>query len=219
MLAAAAACLASRAPAQTTPSTAAPGGQAPAAFGVVGTNYTDFTFGEDRRESFSPSVIHDYDFTYNQSVFSSELWGLDSNVRYDYAASGARGHSDHRQEVLAGTTAYMLQSWGKPFVSADAGYAWQRAGVVARKSFADDFTGGVEFQVLRQLAVSPFVEYQSEPHLWNDIRNAFFPDRQWDYGVKATYRFTPQWGVSAGLQMDQFSRDDWGYRLGVNFHF
>jgi hypothetical protein len=187
--------------------------------GLLGNNYSEVDFGylkEDR----SPQILHDYDFTYNQAVLKEGAWGTDGNFSYDYLTGSAGGFHDYRDEAQLGLTEYMLEGWGKPFVTADAGYAWQHAGGVSRRSFADTFTGGVEFSVLGNLALTPFVEYQAEPHLYNhEAPVANFPDHLWEYGVKATYRLNREWSTSLAVDMDQYNRNDLGYRAGLSYHF
>jgi hypothetical protein len=187
--------------------------------GLVGDNYSEVDFGYLREER-TPEVLHDYDFLYNQSLVKEGIWGTDGNFTYDYLTGGADGFHDYRNEAEVGLTEYLLAGWGRPFVTADVGYAWQRAGDFSRKSFADTFTGGVEFSVLNNLAVTPFVEYQAEPQLYNhELPVANFPDHLWDYGVKATYRLDQQWSVSLTADMDQYNRNDLGYRAGLSYHF
>jgi hypothetical protein len=114
----------------------------------------------------------------------------------------------------------MMESWGKPFLTVDAGYAWQRAADVSRKSFAYTGIAGVEFQVLRDLALSPFLEYQAEPHLYSHERPlANFDNHVLDYGVKATFRINRAWNASLTADLDQHSERDWGLRAGASYHF
>jgi hypothetical protein len=93
-------------------------------------------------------------------------------------------------------------------------------GGVSRKGLAYSLTGGVEFQVLKNLELSPFVEYQAEPHLYNHgAPEASMPDHVFDYGVKATYRLTKEWKASLTADLDQHSGRDWGLRAGVSYNF
>jgi hypothetical protein len=204
--------------AQTPAASAAPASPSPG-YSLLGDTYSEVDFGylkEDR----SPQILHDYDFLYNQALVKAGPWGTDWNLSYEYLTGSAAGFHDYRNEAQGGFTEYLLEGWGKPFVTADAGYAWQRAGGISRKSFADTFTGGVEFPVLGNLAVTPFAEYQAEAHLFNhELPAANFPDHLWDYGVKATYRIDRQWSVSLTADLDQYSRDDLGYRAGLSYHF
>ena len=117
-------------------------------------------------------------------------------------------------------TGYMTQSWGTPFLTGDAGMAWQRAGGVSRKSFAYSGIAGIQFQILRDLALSPFLQYEAEPHLYNhDPAVANFPDHVLDGGVKATYRITRSWNASLTASLDQYNSRDLGFRGGVSYRF
>jgi hypothetical protein len=199
--------------AQPDPAAADPGP------GLIGINYSELSFGYQREEAM-PRDLRDYEFVTNENLFKSATLGVDGNLTYDYLNGGGDGFIDHRDEAQLGLTGFLMETWGKPFVTADAGMAWQDAGGVARKSFAYSLTGGVEFQVLRNLALTPFLEYEAEPHLYNhELPAANFPDHLVDYGVKATYRLTRQWSASLGADLDQYSGRDWGLRGGVSYRF
>jgi hypothetical protein len=187
--------------------------------GLVGTNYSELSFGYQKQGG-EPSDLRDYEFVSNGSFYRQGMLGADANFTYDYLNGSAGGFRDYRQEIMLGVTGYMMQTWGKPFVTADAGMAWEHAAGASRKSFAYTTAAGVEFQVLRDLALAPFIEYQAEPHLYNHgLPFANFPDHLVDYGVKATYRITRQWNASLTADLDQHSDRDWGLRAGVSYHF
>ncbi len=187
--------------------------------GLVGTTYSEVEAGYQKQQG-NPSHVRDLGFAYNQAIQKSGDWGLDANFSYAYLTGNAYGTRDYRNDAEVGLTAFMMQPWGKPFVTADGGYAWQNAGDVSRKGFIYTLTGGVEFQVLRDLALTPFMEYQAEPKFYNHERPvANFPDYGWDYGVKATYRFTREWSASVTLDLDQYSGSDLGVRAGVEYKF
>ncbi|HEY1792175.1 MAG TPA: hypothetical protein VGG34_04600 [Opitutaceae bacterium] len=213
--------LAMAAPASAQTSTGAPAEPAgvDSGPGLVGTNYSELTFGYQRQQG-EPSDIRDYEFLSNGNVYKNGSLGADANFTFDYWDAAAAGFADHREEAQMGLTGFLMETWGKPFLTADAGMAWQRADDVSRKSFAYTGIGGIEFQVLRNLALTPFVEYQAEPHLYNHewpVANMY--NHLVDYGVKATYRFTQQWSASVTGDLDQHSADDWGLRGGVSYRF
>jgi len=187
--------------------------------GLVGTNYAELGFGYQRQEG-SPSGLHDFGFLSNANVYRDGQLGADVNFAYDYLEGAANGYSDRRAEAQFGLTGFLLETWGRPFLTADAGMAWERAADASRKSIAYTGIGGIEFQVLRNLALAPFIEYQAEPHLYNHgLPWANFPDHLLDYGVKATYRITQSWNVSLTADLDQHSASDWGLRAGLSYRF
>jgi len=205
-----------------SPSSAAAPSPAPAAIdtGLLGATYAQADFGYQKEAVGIPDILHDYGVVYNQSLFKEGSWGTDLNLTCDYRTGSAFAAHDYRDTGMAGLTEYLVQSWGDPFVTVDGGGAWQHADNVARKSFAYSFTGGVQFLVLPNLFLTPFTEYQAEPYLYNhEIRHAFSPDHDWDYGVKATYRLTPHWSLSFTADMDQYSRNDLGYLAGLSCSF
>jgi hypothetical protein len=187
--------------------------------GLLGTNYAELGFGYEKQQG-APSILRDYEFISNGNVYRQGMLGADANFTYDYLDGSAGGFNDRRYEAQLGLTGFMMESWGKPFLTADAGYAWERAADVSRKSFAYTGIAGIEFQVLRNLALSPFVEYQAEPHLYNhEVPVANLENHLVDYGVKATYRFDRSWNASLTGDLDQHSDRDWGLRGGVSYHF
>ncbi len=192
---------------------------AEAAFGLVGDNYTELDFGYQKQRE-EPDILRDYGLIINKSLLREGMWGTDGNLSYDYLAGYAGGLQDRRDEAQAGLTEYVLEGWGKPFVTADGGYAWERAGNVSKRSFAYTLTGGVEFSVLQNFALTPFAEYQAEPSLTNgDLPLAHMPDHLWTYGVKATYWLSREWSASLTGDFDQYNRNDLGYKVGVTCHF
>jgi len=187
--------------------------------GLVGTNYSGLTFTYQKQEG-EPKSLRDYEFISNGSIFKQDGFGLDANFRYDYLTAAANGFSDRRNTALFGLTGFLLESWGKPFVTVDGGYSWQNAGGVSRKSFAYATSAGVEFQVLKDLALTPYVEYQSEPRFYNHgLPRTNWPSHDTTYGVKATYRITRQWNVNAGVDLDTHSSNDLGVSAGVSYRF
>ena len=188
-------------------------------YGLVGDTYSEVDLGYQRQAG-APKVSHDYDFIYNQAFLKSNGWGLDGNLTYDYLTGSGFGRHDYRNLLQAGITAYLWQGWGKPFVSADAGQAWDRVAGVDGKSLVYTFTSGVEFQVAPAVVLTPYLEYQAEPWLNRPAPAiANLPNHAWDYGAKATYRFSPQWAASLGVALDQYNRNDLGYRAGLSYHF
>ena len=187
--------------------------------GLLGNNYSEVSFGYQKQED-APKSLRDYQFVSNGTIFKQDTVGVDANFTYDYLSSGSSGFSDRRNVALVGVTGFLMEPWGKPFVTVDGGYAWQDAGGASRKSWAYTSTAGVEFQVLKNLALAPVVEYEAEPHLYyHGLPLTDLPDHQTYYGVKATYRITHQWSASLSADLDQHSTNDFGVRAGVSYRF
>ncbi len=185
-------------------------------YGLVGDTYSAVTLGFQKQQG-APGLLHDYEFVYNKALHKQGNWGIDGNLTYDYLTGSAFGVHDHRNLAEGGFTAYALEPLGKPFVTADAGGTWERWGNVSRKEFVYTLTAGVEVPLVRNLVLTPFAEYQAEPnHVGPPIG---FSDHVWNYGVKATCRITSQWSASVTGSLDQYNRNDFGYRLGVDYHF
>jgi hypothetical protein len=186
--------------------------------GLVGLSSTELSVGYQRQEG-APRDLRDFQFISTGPAYTEGIAGITGNFRYDYLAGSANGYSDHRNEAQLGGTGFLMEPWGKPFLTADAGMAWQVAGGASRKGFAYTLDAGVEFQVTRDLDLSPFVEYQAEPHLYDHSPLADFPDHLMDFGVKATYRLAGMWRASLSADIDQHSARDVGLRAGLAYRF
>jgi hypothetical protein len=186
-------------------------------YGLLGTNYYGADFGYVNHTSSSPSIYHDYDAELNQNVHQQGILGVDATVSYDYLkGTGANDLWTRRQQVALGLTGYVIQPWGKPFVSVGTGWDWDRSGGRYSNSYMYNFATGVEFQILRPLVFTPFVSYEATPRL--DTNPATALNRfEANYGGKFTYRLDHNWGVSLGASAD---RDrDLTYKAGVQFHY
>jgi hypothetical protein len=187
--------------------------------GLVGNSYTEFSLGYDKQNS-TPGLLHDYNFIYNESVVKDAAFGIDGNFSYDYLTGGALGYHDYRNELLLGATAYAVESWGRPFITADAGWVTQQTADLTSNAFAYSLTSGIEFPVIKDLFLTPFVSYDGEPRLRDHEPSiATLTNFQWEYGVKATYRITREWSASLTAELDQHSSKDLGLRAGLTYHF
>lgn len=187
--------------------------------GLVGNNYSEFSFGYLKQDAM-PGVLHDYDLLVNQAVAKEGIFGFDGNLSYEYLTGGALGYHDYRNTLMLGATVYTQQGWGKAFLTADAGWANQQTSDITANSLAYAFTAGVEVPVVHRLTLTPFIEYQGEPHL-QDHNTAFasLPNYVWDYGIKATYAITREWSASLTAQLDQRSSSDLGLKAGFSYRY
>jgi hypothetical protein len=215
-LGAAAPAFAQEAVTSTTPSQAAavdPGA------GQIGTSYSELSFGYQKIDGV-PKDFRDYELLTNGAVYREGQLGFDANFRYDYLTADTADTSNRRSTALFGGTGYLLETWGKPFVTADVGYAWQEAANYSRRSVAFAFDTGVEFQVLKTLALTPYLEYVDAPLLYNRGLPAInFPNHLFTYGVKATAKITKEWSGSLGADLDSHSSNDFGLKASVSYRF
>jgi hypothetical protein len=189
------------------------------AYGLLGEAYSGVDFGY-LKNSGSPAEYRDYGFVSNTNLQKQDGWGIDGGFNYDYTTGDSRGFHDYRNQFEFGATGFLSDSWGRPFIGVGAGWAWQHAGGVAHSSWAYSSEAGVEFQVLRRLVLTPYVEYQAEPRLHNNLAPTVnFPNRLWNLGLMATYRLTGRLSASVGLDVNQYSDRDLGYRAGLAYHF
>ncbi len=183
-------------------------------FGLLGSNYVGLDYGYYHLDQPSaPTNAHQYGAFFNQNVQP----GLDLSLSYDELRASALGANVRSDELLAGITGYApVNAWLKPFLSAQAGFDWTQSlsgmsggdyNTVRGTHFDYVLTAGGEFQVLRALVLTPFAAYQ-EVHGF---------DRDWNYGLKATYRLTRNWSVSLTPQIDE--HHNLAYLGAVNYHF
>jgi hypothetical protein len=187
--------------------------------GLVGTNYSELSLGYQKQDA-TPGVLHDYGLLLNQSVVREGSFGFDGNFSYDYATAGAAGSHDYRNSFMLGATGYLVEGWGKPFVTADAGLVTQQTAAATSNALGYNLTGGIEFPVAGDFFLTPFATYLGDPHLQDhDPAVATLPNNVWYYGVKATYRISRQWSASVTAQLDQHSTSDLGLRAAVSYRF
>jgi hypothetical protein len=188
-------------------------------YGLLGDTYFEFDAGYQSNAS-AHGVLHDYGITSNANIEKGTGWGIDGNFNYDYLTGSAYGFHDYRNTPEFGVTTYLAESWGRPFVNGNFGWAWERDGGQSQNSYAYAGVAGVEFQVLKAFVLTPFIEYQAEPNI--HINSAYpgdLPNHLWDTGLKGTYRFTQQLSASLTVDVDQHKASDLGYKLGVAYHF
>ncbi len=191
--------------ATTTASTpAAPSDSA--GYGLLGQNYATLGYQYTRLTdaNFNQNT---YSFALNQGLRD----GLDTLFEYNYTRSGNTGfgHLDlHWLDV--GARAYANIAGFKPYAEAGIGLAREKIpGLDHRNSFVW-FTGvGAEFQVAKDLSVTPLVRYS--------YANRFSGHGEWDYGVKGNYWLTEKIGLQASVLRD--NTRDMSYGVGVNFRF
>jgi len=187
--------------------------------GLIGTNYAELSYGYQHYHD-SPTSLHDYEFFSNTAAYRTGIVGFDGDFLYEHTNADDDGFSDRRDQLEMGGTGFLTEIWGKPFLSADAGMAWEHVGGFSRKGFVYDLQSGVEFEVLGSLAITPFIGYEALPKLYNHVPTvADFPDHAFEYGVKETYRLTRNWKASLTETLDQYSSRDWGLRGGVSYRF
>jgi hypothetical protein len=173
-------------------------------YGLIGQQYYSLNFGYIHHVDGPPSVFHRYGFVANKPLAP----GWDVGLEYDWLTGSAFGLHARQQELMVPLTAYLPMAWGRPFLEANPGWVWQKAAGSSIDSFTYVLGAGFELQVRPALVVTPLITYQEAPHLH---------DRVWNYGLKATYRVTREWGASLGAQIDEDRNLE--YTAGVNFHF
>lgn len=174
--------------------------------GLLGQQYAGLTYSYIDLDGTSTHA-DEYNFSFNQPLNA----GLDGIFSYDYSRSGLLAGSHVSQhELLAGLRAFSNHyAWGKPFVEASAGYAWQRFAGAKDNSFVWGVGIGAEFQVAPAFAVTPTIGYKDAPDL--------AASGTWTYGVKANYWIDSQWSVTGGISRDDNSNNM--FTVGTNFRF
>lgn len=179
------------------------------ASGLLGTRYTAVEANYYDLLGGSPGVARGLTLSYNQPLNPY----LDLGADYSWAEAHLSGVRITQQQFDVGATAYTKLAWGKPFAMADAGWVWARtANGFEDDSFAYKLGVGVEFQALRNLTVTPYFTF---------VRTTHFNTSEFDGGVKAAYRLTRDWSVTARVGYDwiRHSDDTLEYALGMNYSF
>jgi hypothetical protein len=170
--------------------------------GLLGQHYAGLTYRYINPDN-SPSHTDDYRIEFNEPLNT----GLDGVLSYDFLQTGAPAK---QQEIAGALRAFSpAYGWGKPYVEAGGGYAWNRVGGMKDNSFLWEVAAGAEFLVGPAITVTPFVQYKGTPDL---ARRSL-----WDFGVKANYWVTSQWAITGGLDRDD--HQDTGFTVGTNFRF
>ncbi len=170
--------------------------------GLLGQTYAGLTYSYVDLNNTSAHA-DDYHFDINQTLNT----GLDGVFSYDLTRNGS---TTRQQAITAALRAFSTAySWGKPYVEAGGGYAWEKVAGTRDNSFIWDAAVGAEFQLAPAFTLTPFVKYQGTPSLTQR--------EKWDFGVKANYWVTSQWAVTAGLDRD--NHQNTGFTVGTNFRF
>jgi hypothetical protein len=206
MLAAAAAFgLAASASAQGTGST----GSTSSAIGtgLLGQSYVGINYGYTDQHSTPVSNLQGINLEYNQPLNT----GFDLNLGLGDAWSSRFGGTRTRmQDLNANAIAFLPDlTWGRPFIGVGAGWEWTKTSNVRDNSFVYKLDTGVEFQVTKELSLTPLVSFTDT--------TSFHTDNKWAYGVKANYWITSQWAVSAAVMRDNMVNTT--YSVGANFRF
>ena len=174
--------------------------------GLLGQNYANLGY---HYTDYTDSSLHSdsLDFTLNQGIRD----GLDTMFEYGYTRSSDTGIGRvTQQQADVGARAYTNFQGFKPYVEAGLGWGWQHAPAVEHKSSFIWFGGvGAEFQVAKDLSVTPLVRYS--------YADRFTSHGEWDYGVKANYWVTEKIGLQVSLLRD--NTRDLSYGAGINFRF
>lgn len=173
--------------------------------GLLGQQYATLTYSYIDLDA--PTHADDYTFGLNQPLSA----GLDAIFSYDYLRTGAGGGDRLSQHALtAGLRAFSNgYAWGKPYVEAGAGFAWQRFGGAKDNSFVWGVGAGVEFQLAPAFTLTPALHYADAPDLAGS--------GTWSYAASANYWIDSQWSVTAGISRDDDQNN--AFTVGTNFRY
>lgn len=182
-----------------------PAATTPAGQGLLGQKYASLNYRYIDLDA--PTHADNFSFGFNQPLNV----GLDAVFSYDWTQTGLlAGDRLNQQSVTAGLRAFSNAfAWGKPYVEAGGGYAWQRGYGTSDNSFVWSVAVGAELQLAPAVTVTPFVRYADAPDLAGS--GAF------NFGVKANYWVDSQWAVTAGVERDDDQNTS--FTVGTNFRF
>jgi hypothetical protein len=144
---------------------------------------------------------------YNQPLNT----GFDLNLGLgDAWSSRLAGTRTHQKDLDASAIAFLPDlSWGRPFIGVGAGWVWTKTAGTRDNSFLWSLDTGVEFQVTRELSLTPLVSFTDTTSIHRENKVA--------YGVKANYWLTSQWAVSGAVMRDNMVNTT--YSVGMNYRF
>lgn len=177
------------------------GGQLGAAYAGGSLDYINLQDGP-------PSAARGFTFTVNEPLNA----GFDAKFSYAFAKASAFGVSARQQDLLGSLVAFSSNSWGRSYVEAGAGWSWVKGGSFSENSFAFLVGTGVEFQAAPALTITPYLNF---------LRQTGFNSNQYDLGVKASYRLTKEWDLTARVQ-HEFVRHDSDatlFSIGANYRY
>jgi hypothetical protein len=200
--------VATAASAQSTATAPEPATREAPAGGLLGSRYTGVEYDYLDFSGAGLDHAHGLAVNYNQPVSANFDFGLG----YDWARAHDSGIAFTQQDLDVRGTYYTSLGWGKPFALAAAGWDWAHGGGARDDSFVYKLGVGVEVPVAPAFTVAPFATF---------VRATNYNQSEFDFGVKAEYRVTREWGVMARAQYDvvRHDSDQAEYALGVNYHF
>jgi len=176
--------------------------------GLLGQSYASLTYSYLNLAN-SPVNADNYNFSFNQPLNA----GFDAVFGYDWTQNGLDAGSRLNTQSLTGMLRAFSPSayvWGKPYVEAGVGYAWQRGTPAGRdNSILWEAAVGVELRLAPAFTLTPFVQYADTPDLAGN--------GTWKYGVKANYWVDHSWALTAGLARDDHQNNL--FTIGTNFRF
>ena len=176
--------------------------------GLLGQQYASLTYTHLDLNN-RPVNADSFQFAVNQPLNT----GLDAVLAYDWTQSHLfAGSRLNTQDLTAGLRAFgNSYGWGRPYVEAGIGYAWQRGTPSgSQHSILLRAAIGAELQLAPAFTVTPYVEYVDVPDLAN-TRSA------WNFGAKANYWIDSQWAVTGGVARSD--HHDMMFTVGTNFRF
>ena len=158
---------------------------------LLGQTYSGVEFGYTRHREGPPDVLHRYGFVSSKPMV--DFTDVDGAFRYDYTRGGHSGLRFNQHDVMIGLTRYVTSGQVKPYVHADIGWLWQKAGATREDSFVYRLGAGAEFMLKPRVSLTPFFNYR-------DARQV--EQRSWNFGAKLGVRPNRTWSWSLTLQSD-----------------
>jgi opacity protein-like surface antigen len=185
----------------------APAPAADAGKGLLGQSYVGLDYAYMVLHSSAVANYQGLNFEYNQPLNTGFDFNLGLGDSWSSQFSGTRAR---QKAVDANAIAFIPDlAWGRPFIGVGAGWIWTKTSNVRDNSFLYKLDTGVEFQVTRELSLTPVVSF-TDP-------TALHVNNKWGYGVKANYWITSEWGVTAGVMRDNMVNTT--FSVGTTFRF
>lgn len=176
--------------------------------GLLGASYAGVSFDYLDLRDGPPSAGRGFTLTLNQAMNP----GFDTKLSLDYAKASAFGINANQKNLFASLVSFEKIAGATGYVELGAGWTWFKAGPFSDNSFAFVVGTGAEFQVAQALTVTPYLNF---------VRRTGFNDSEYDLGVKAAYRVTQHWDLTAKVQQNFVRKDSdvTVFSIGANYRY
>ena len=159
-----------------------------------------------RHHESAPRVMRRYGFVASRPLPDGKA--LDGVFRYNYTRGSTLGPDGQQNDLSLGLIRYAAYGPVAPFVGADLGWAWARAGAARENSFFYQLRVGAEVMLSTAASMTPYISFQEARR---------FHDHAWQVGTRFAFRVSPDWSTTLALGMDDGHNVAWTFGAQPRF--